>query len=430
MSLFKRFTIIVIAVLALSCSGEPRLSVDEEIYNTGKLAPREKKVHWFILNNEGDADLVIENIRSLCDCIEIESAPDTIPPGESDSIKVIYVAPDSAGPDESYLMVRTNTEPNNIKLGFLAEVLPVKLTAADSSIVVFPFQVSGIEDAQKFSLDIFQYIVEHLPEGYPPQNPNELTKQLREDPGFRIEPLHDVARKWANILGIRFVVIGDTRPSASGEGLDIGIMLVDGTFRLPIGKRITGVSKDDAFAVVSDTVAFMLNNLFPMEKQAFIADLQRKWAEQRSKMIGNPAPPLVAENIIDGKQVDINDFKGKPLIIQFFSSDCDHCEDEMDWLSDLVERHPDIGALGVSVDIGEIDSVRSFIEERKPTYPVILPTEENEKQLDPYYGGATPQTVIISPEGTVVEYFMGFSMQTLDKFEKLLISMLQDASKE
>ncbi len=425
MTLLKRFSILVFAVFALSCSGEPQLSVDQAIYKTGELVPREKRVHWFKLTNNGDAELIVENVRPLCDCIEIDSVPKAIAPGATDSLKATYTAPDSAGPDNSYLMIRTNTKQKDTKLGFQAEVMPVKLTAADSSVVVFPFQVSGMPDGQKFSLDIFQYIVEHLPKRFPAKNPNEMTKHLGEDPAFEVEPLHDVARKWANILGIRFVVLGDVRPSATGKGLDISIMLVDGTFRLPVGKRIVGVPKEAAFASAADTLSSMLANLFSLEKQAFVADLQRKWGEQRKKMIGKPAPPLEAEEILTGKKIDVADFAGKPLIIQFFSSDCEHCEGEMDWLANLVREHPDIAALGVSVDIGEIDSVRNFIKGKELPYPIILPTKENEKQLDPYYGGATPQTVIISPEGIVAEYFMGFSTQTLGQFEKILIGMAE-----
>ncbi|MCK5832765.1 DUF1573 domain-containing protein [bacterium] len=423
---FRRPFIIIAGALALSCSGEPKLSVEEPIYTAGQLAPRERKTVWFKLSNEGDKELVIENIRSLCDCIVVEQAPETIQPQSSDSLKVVYTAPDSAGPDESYLMLRTNSDPKNMKLGIKSTVLEVKLTREDSSIVIFPFQVSGLADGQKFSLDIFQYLIEHVPPGYTAKNPNEMTNKFRDDPAFEKEPLNDVARKWSNLLGIRFVVLGDARPSVTGEGLDLSIMLVDGTFRLPIGKRITGIEMENAFKATSDTIAYILSNLGELEKQAFIADLQRKWAEQRAAMIGKPAPPLAAENIISGKTIGIDNFKGSPLIIQFFSSDCDHCEEEMEWLKGLIQEHSDIAALGVSVDVGEIDSVKNFIKGKELNYPVILPTEENEKQLDPYYGGATPQTVIISPEGIVVEYFMGANSRTYAKFEKLLIGMLAD----
>jgi len=414
-----------LVAFALSCSGGPQIAVDSEVRDLGDLVPRERKTVWFKLSNDGDAELVIENIRPLCDCIVIGNAPEKIAEKSADSIEVAYTAPDSTGPDESYLMVRTNAEPRNLKLGIHANVIGIKLTAADSSIVVMPFQVHGLADGQKFSLDIFQHVVQNLPERFPPKSPNEITIKIRDDPSFEKEPLHDVVRKWANVLGVRYVVIGDARPSARGEGLDLSIMLVDGMFRLPMGKRISGVPRSAAFDVTSDTLNFMLANISSLSREAFMTDLQRKWAEQRAAMIGKPAPPLSAEDIRTGKLVSVSDFKGKPLIVQFFSQDCDHCEEEMNWLTGLVTRHPEIAALGVSVDVGELDEVRALIDEKKPNYPIILPSEENEKQLDPYYGGATPQTVIISPEGIVVEYFMGFSRQTLDRFEQILIGMIE-----
>ena len=95
----------------------------------------------------------------------------------------------------------------------------------------------------------------------------------------------------------------------------------------------------------------------------------------------------------------------------------------MDWLTKLVTAHPEIGALGVSVDIGMLDSVKAFIKNKNLPYPVILPNKEEDKLLDAYYGGATPQTVIISPDGIVVEWLMGSSEKSLVVFERLLLDM-------
>ncbi|RKZ29384.1 hypothetical protein DRQ36_08840 [bacterium] len=414
----------VIAALVFSCSGEPKISVEPEIHNAGDMAPKERRVIWFVLSNPGDAELVIENVRPLCDCITVDSIPESIAPAEKDSLRVTYISPDSAGPDESSLVIRTNAEPKNKKLVIRSSVLDVKLTPADSTICILPFQPSGLPDGMQYSLKLYHETVKNLPPGYPAINPNELTARIQADPNYRVEPLHDIARKWGNLLGIRFTVVGEVKSSATGDGIDVSIMIIDGFFHLPVGRRIIGIPEQEVASAVSDTLRNMLENIGEYEKQVLMLDLQRQWMEQRAELLGRPAPNIVAEDVRTGESLSLEDFRGKPLIVQFFSTDCRSCKDEMDWVTGLVKRHPEIAALGISVNVGEIDSVVAYIKEADPPYPIILPKEENEEQLDSYNNGATPQTVIISPDGKVVESLVGFSHKAMDGLEKLLLEMV------
>jgi|GEM_PF-1636782 len=411
------------ALLVLSCSGNPQFSIDTEVYDAGDMAPHERRTRWFNISNTGDAELIIENVRPLCDCITIDSIPGVVPPGGSDSFLVTYISPDSAGPDESSFIIRTNTEPKNTKILIRSNVLEVKLTPADSTICIIPFQATGMPDANAFILDLFNYLVTNLPEGHPAVSPNELSQRIKNDANYGKEAIHIVVRKWANLLGIRYTVMGEVTPSSSGSGVDIGLMIVDGSFHLPVGLRINSVPSESVGTVISDTLAGILANIVEYEKQALFMDYQRKWKEQRAKIVGKPAPPIEAEDIHTGEMVSLKDFRGKPLIIQFLSTDCHSCEKETEWLSDLVKRHPEIAAIGISVNIGENDSVKAFLEGKELPYPIILPNEDNEEQLDPYYGGATPQTVILSPDGMVVESYMGFNERSLKVFEQMLIEL-------
>ncbi len=418
----------VIAILALSCSGNPGLLVEPEVHNAGELAPHEKIVTWFTFSNTGGSDLIIENVRSLCDCITVDSIPESIAPGGKDSIRVTYIAPDSAGPDRSALMVRTNSEPKNTKLIIESIVLKAMLTLDDSSVVVVPFQNVGVPGGSEFTMQLFKHLVENLPAGFEPVNPNSYTKKIQNDPKYNVDPLHDVARKWCNLTGIRFAVFGEVKKSAAGEGVDMSLMVVDGLFHLPMGRLLNGIPEEQVPSSCSDTLNAILSNLREYEKQAFMAELQQKWAKQRAELLNKPAPDIVAEDVRSGETISLKSFAGKPLVLQFFSTDCDHCEEEMNWLSELVTAHPEIAALGISVDVGERDSVISYIQDKNLKYPVILPSEENEAQLDPYYGGATPQTVIVSPEGIVIQSLVGFSRGAMASFEKMLLAMVQKKS--
>jgi len=420
--------IFIIILLALSCSGTPQLAVEPTTYDLGKMMPKERANIWFTLRNPGEEILVIENVRSMCDCIIVETTPDSIPPGGVDSLMVSYIAPDSAGPDQSSLMLRTNTEPKNTKLTVTADVIKSNLEPGDSSVVIVPFQNRGMPGGNEYSLELFKYMAEHMPAGFTPLNPNEYTEAIQGDPHYTKLPIHDVARKWNNILGVRYGVFGEVRPNEGG-GVDVNVMVVDGFFHLPLGRIIPNIPADKVNGTVSDTLNSILLNAREYVKQALMADLQQQWAKQRAELINKPAPEITATDVRTNKEISLSDFRGKPLVLQFFSTDCEHCEEEMDWLSNLVTNHPEIAALGISVNVGERDSVINYIKDKNLLYPVILPDEESESQLDPYYGGATPQTVIISPDGIVAQSMVGFSKNALANFEKILQAMLQPSEK-
>ncbi|MGC9314991.1 MAG: DUF1573 domain-containing protein [bacterium] len=412
-----------IVLLALSCSGTPEMTIEPINHDAGILIPQEKIEVWFVLENSGNAPLIIENIRPMCDCITISEQPETIAVGDRDSILVEYVAPEEPGKDESSLMVRTNAEPQNTKLTITADIVEAKLEKSDSTIAVVPFQNSGVPGGNEFSIDLFRHIVERFPEGFQAVNPNEYASAIQADPQYGKLSIQDVARKYNRIMGVRYGVFGEVRPNPAG-GIDASIMLVDGFFHLPIGRILENMPKEQLFSAVSDTVNAFLRNPQEYIKQAIMVDMQRKWAEQRAKLLNQPAPEITAKDIRTGEDISLSDFRGKPLVVQFFSTDCEHCEEEMEWLSGLVTEHEGIAALGISVNVGERDSVVEYIQDKNLKYPVILPDEEGEKQLDPYYGGATPQTVIITAQGIVVQSFAGYSKSVMANFEKLLVSML------
>ena len=421
----KSYIALCFVLLTLSCSGGPVVTYDPVEYGAGEMAPVEHRSIWVKISNSGGSELTVENVRPLCDCITVDSIPESVQPGETDSLKVTYVAPDSAGPDQSSLMIRTDGEPKNQKITITSEVLPVKISNEDSTIAIIPFQAPGVPNGQQVALELFEHLLKELPKRFEPVNPNELSRKIVEDPNYNVEPLHIVARKWANLLGIRYVVVGEFKPVDREGNHNLAVMLIDGMFHLPVGKKASGLKLEEIPAVAADTLNSILEHIPELEKQAMMADFQRKWAEQRAKLMNKPAPPIEAKDIRTGEEIALSDYRGKPLILQFFSTDCDHCEEEMDWLSGLITEHPEIAAVGISVNVGQIDSVKQYIKGRDLPYPVILPTEEKEAQLDPYYGGATPQTVIISPEGVVVQSLVGFSEGATRSFEKMLLQMAE-----
>jgi peroxiredoxin len=92
----------------------------------------------------------------------------------------------------------------------------------------------------------------------------------------------------------------------------------------------------------------------------------------------------------------------------------------------LVSSKPDVRFIGISVDVGQEDSVKAYLSGKKLPYSVLLPTAKESYQLDNYYGGATPQSIIIDKQGNVVEFMVGFNESITKQFEAMLEKMLSE----
>jgi thiol-disulfide isomerase/thioredoxin len=64
---------------------------------------------------------------------------------------------------------------------------------------------------------------------------------------------------------------------------------------------------------------------------------------------GAAAPPLSGTNPIDGKRVSLDDFAGKPVVINIWASWCPGCNEEAADLRRLAAAHPEAQVLGLDI---------------------------------------------------------------------------------
>jgi len=87
---------------------QPRILVSEEEWDFGKLTQGEKPTHIFMVKNEGEGDLIIDNLKESCPCIEVSISATRIQPGESAELKVTYDTTDYVGKDEKHVHIYSN----------------------------------------------------------------------------------------------------------------------------------------------------------------------------------------------------------------------------------------------------------------------------------------------------------------------------------
>ena len=119
----------------------------------------------------------------------------------------------------------------------------------------------------------------------------------------------------------------------------------------------------------------------------------------------------------NGKEVNLSDYFGKPLVVNFWATWCYYCTKEMPDFEDAYREHPEVQFLMINIADGQQETVASakeYIEKMGYTFPVLFDTE-----LDAYrtYGvSGLPFTFFIDEKGDLVTYCPGaMSRSMLEK---------------
>ncbi|MGI6336666.1 MAG: TlpA family protein disulfide reductase [Eubacteriales bacterium] len=144
-------------------------------------------------------------------------------------------------------------------------------------------------------------------------------------------------------------------------------------------------------------------------------DNQAEAGESEDKAESALAPDFTVYDL-NGNPVKLSDYRGKPVVLNFWSSRCGPCQMEM---PDFQEAYEDLGEeihfLMVNVTDGSwdtVDSASAFIAENNYTFPVFYDTDISAASA--YGVSSLPTTYFIDAEGNGVAYGMGaMDMDTL-----------------
>ncbi len=98
------------------------------------------------------------------------------------------------------------------------------------------------------------------------------------------------------------------------------------------------------------------------------------WAPARGSQIGNLAPDFQLVNL-DGQSVSLRDFRGRPVLVNFWATWCPPCRAEMPFIQEVFadRKWAGKGLVILAVDIGESSStVREFMKTYGLTFPALL----------------------------------------------------------
>lgn len=120
------------------------------------------------------------------------------------------------------------------------------------------------------------------------------------------------------------------------------------------------------------------------------------------------AAPTFTLTATDGKKVALGDYKGHPVLVNFWATWCGPCKLEMPWMQEFSTKYKPQGfvVLGLSQDDGASrDDVASAAKKIGVTYPILMPDEKVSKA----YGGVDylPESFYVDKAGKVVTVTTG-----------------------
>lgn len=138
---------------------------------------------------------------------------------------------------------------------------------------------------------------------------------------------------------------------------------------------------------------------------------------------GKPAPKFVAP-AIGGGEIRLENYKGKVVVVDFWSIACSPCIEANAHLDKLYKAYRDLGfvVIGLSID-RNMEVVEEFLKRVPVSYPTGMATEDIIRK----FGGifAIPQSFILDKNGNIVKKYEGFSTLSAYNMEETVKRLLK-----
>lgn len=148
------------------------------------------------------------------------------------------------------------------------------------------------------------------------------------------------------------------------------------------------------------TIAFSLSALFALMIYGLFYASDPKSIP--SALVGKPAPSFIV-NTFKGEEISLDQFLGKPIVLNFWASWCLACREEAYILEKAHQTFSQKGAVFIGIATNDTrEKSISFIEKYKKTFYLAPDTDSAKYALD-YGVTGLPETFFINKHG-VIEY--------------------------
>jgi peroxiredoxin len=142
--------------------------------------------------------------------------------------------------------------------------------------------------------------------------------------------------------------------------------------------------------------------------------------------IRKAAPEFTLKDL-DGKNVNLSDYKGKVVLLNFWATWCGPCKIEIPWFVDFEQKYKDRGfaVLGVAMDDEGLEIVKPYMEKSKINYRIVLGNDS----VATMYGGieSLPTTFVLDKDGKIASTHIGLVSKS--DYENEIQQLLHNAQR-
>jgi len=115
---------------------------------------------------------------------------------------------------------------------------------------------------------------------------------------------------------------------------------------------------------------------------------------------------------IFGKKYQLEDYRGKWLVLNYWATWCPPCREEIPMLVDYDNQHKNVQVMGINYEPGiEVTELQEFVDNYFVSYPNIM---ANRKIINVFgIPKGLPMTVFVDPEGKIVKHYTGLLNESL-----------------
>lgn len=125
-------------------------------------------------------------------------------------------------------------------------------------------------------------------------------------------------------------------------------------------------------------------------------------------------------NDLEGNRYRLDDFKGKPIVVNYFATWCGYCQEEIKVLSELAKEYPDVQFIGVLEVTNETDSaLKTYLDSADLPYLILI--DKGASVGNNWGVSGYPTTFFINSDYTFYGSYPGYA--TKDNFIKAIQSI-------
>lgn len=128
---------------------------------------------------------------------------------------------------------------------------------------------------------------------------------------------------------------------------------------------------------------------------------------------------------VNSSQVNLADYRGKVVLVDFWASWCTPCIRSFPWMDEMVEKY---GEQGFEIIAINMDQEAILAEKFLQRYPnkLTIAFDPQGSVAEQYEIMGLPNSFILNKQGEIVYKHVGFRLAELEKYEAEILSLLSE----